>query len=267
MVVAITTFFNMLQVRRDLIYELVRRELRDRHTGQILGTLWVFGQPLLLMLIYAFLFAYVFPARYGTSTNTKDYSACILAGIVPWLAFQDLLMRSSSILVSHANLVKQIVFPIEVLPVKTAIASAAPYLVGLAFVIGYSLWHASFNWFSVTIFWIALCQFVAMTGIAFLLSAIGVFFRDIRDILQVFCTLNLFAQPILYNPYAIPKWLNFVFSINPFSYLIWCWQDALFYNAPDHVASWVILPLGSVLILVLGWSLFQRMQHLFGDIL
>ncbi len=254
-------------LRRELIRELATRELRDRHAGQILGVLWAYGHPLLLMLIYTGLFAYVFPARTGRQGALQDYSACVFAGIVPWLAFQDLLARSPSVLVAHANLVKQIVFPTEVLPIKAAIASAMPYSVGVIFAVAYAGWHGTLSWFTLALPLVIVCQLAAMVGSAFALSACGVFLRDIRDIVTVFCSINLFAQPILYDPFATPKWMGWVFRLNPFSYLTWCWQDALFFGGPAHAAAWIVLPLVSLVVLAGGALLFERSRHWFGDAL
>lgn len=263
----VTAPIRMLYARRELVGELVRRELRDRHAGQVIGVLWAYGHPLILMAIYTMLFAYVFPTRFARDGSVVDFSVNVFAGIVPWLAFQDLLARSPGILVHHANLVKQIVFPTEVLPVKTAIASVLPFSLGLLFAVGYAGWHGTLSWFTLTLPLIVLFQFAAMTGVAFLLSAAGVFLRDLRDIVTVFCSVNLFAQPILYNPFATPEWLNWVFAVNPFSYLTWVWQDALFRGGMVHTAAWFIFPLGSLLILALGWVAFDRTRHAFGDAL
>jgi len=148
---SISTPIRVLYARRELIGALVCRELRDRHTGQILGVLWAYGHPLLLMLIYTVLFAYVFPARFDSNGIMQDYSVNVFAGIVPWLAFQDLLARSPSTLVAHANLARQIVFPTEVLPVKTALASALPYSVGLLFAVGYAGWHGTLSFWETVV--------------------------------------------------------------------------------------------------------------------
>lgn len=258
---------KMLYVRRELIGELVHRELRDRHSGQMLGVLWAYGHPLLLMMIYTALFAYVFPARFTSNGSVLDFSVNVFAGLVPWLAFQDLLSRSPSILVGHSNLVKQIVFPTEVLPVKTAFASVLPYSVGLLFAVGYAGWHGTLSWLSLTLPLLVLCLIAAMVGVAFLLSAMGVFLRDLREIITVFCSVNLFAQPILYNPFSTPNWLNWVFAINPFSYVTWCWQDALYRGSIVHTSAWIIFPLGSFFILAIGWITFERTRHSFGDAL
>lgn len=262
---AVLNPLRSLIARRELIGELISRELRDRHTGQVLGVLWAYGHPLALMLLYMVLFAYVFPARFGEGASISDYSVNVLAGIVPWLAFQDILARSPTIIVGHASLVKQIAFPTEVLPIKTALASAMPYSVGLIFAIGYAWWHGTLSVMALTIPLLVILQLMAMMGTAFLLSALGVYLRDIRDIVSVFTSFNLFAQPILYNPFATPEFLQWVFVPNPFSYLTWCWQDALFHGSFYHPAAWIIFPIGSVLTLVIGWIVFEQTHHHFGD--
>lgn len=256
-----------LLAKRELIADLVWRELRDRHAGQSLGVLWAYGQVLFLVVLYTFLFAYVFPARYQQEGASGDFSVSVLAGIVSWLAFQDILGRASGILVGHANLVKQIVFPTEVLPLKSSIATLLPHSVGLLFAIGYAAWQGTLSWLSLALPFIVFFQFLAMAGVAFLLAAIGVFFRDLRDVVSVLCAVNLFAQPILYNPYATPPWLQWVFAFNPFSYLVWCWQDALFFGSIAHPAAWVVLPIGSTAMLIFGWKVFQNTKQSFGDAL
>jgi len=260
-------FARMLYVRRELITEMVRRQLRDEHMGQAIGVLWAFGQPLVLMFMYAVLFAYVFPARSGSDVSRADYSSSVIAGIVPWLAFQNLMFQAPGILVNQANLVKQIVFPTEVLPVKTALGSALPYCVALVFALGYSAWHGTLSWWTLSVPWLIICQLAAMIGVAFLLSAVGVFMRDLKEFVQVFTTVNLFVQPILYNPFVHIKYLDTLFYFNPFSYLTWCWQDALFRPTAPHPSAWVVFPLCSFGVLVLGWLVFESTRPSFGDAL
>lgn len=267
MVKQMTGFVRMLYIRRELIGGMVRRQLRDEHMGQAVGALWSFGQPLVLMFMYAILFAYVFPARFGKQVSMADYSACVIGGIVPWLAFQQLLFRAPQILVNQANLVKQIVFPTEVLPVKTALASALPYCVALIFAIGYSAWHHDLSWWTLSIPWLIVCQLAAMSGVAFLLAAVGVFMRDLKEFVQIFTSVNLFAQPILFNPFVHIKYLHTLFYFNPFSYLTWCWQDALFSPGQFHHLAWIVFPVCSFLVLVFGVWVFESMRAQFGDAL
>jgi len=264
---AIVAPLKTLFERRELIGELVWFELRDRHAGQILGMAWAFGHPLALMLLYMVLFTYIFPSRFDTGGTGANLSVNILAGIVPWLTFQALLLRAPSIIVEHVSLVKQIVFPIEVLPVKSTLASAIPFSVGLIFAVGYALWHGSLGLMALTIPFLVLLQLMAMIGVAFLLSTAGVIMRDLRDVVTVFCAVNLFAQPILYNPFATPEILQWVFLANPFSYLTWCWQDALFHNSFFHPIAWIVFPALSVLTFVSGLMGFHYARHYFGETL
>jgi lipopolysaccharide transport system permease protein len=110
-------------------------------------------------------------------------------------------------------------------------------------------------------------QLVAMAGMAFILSAGGVFLRDLRDVVAVFASINLFAQPILYNPLATHSWLHWVFIANPFSYVVWCWQDVLYNGHIAHPMAWVVFPIISMATFALGWTMFQRTRHAFGDAL
>jgi len=260
--------FEAIVRHRELVVELVKRELKDRHVGQALGVVWAYGHPLLLMLIYTFLFAYVFPTRVaGGPGGEHDFAVSVLAGVLSWLAFQDVLARATTILVSQASLVKQIVFPVEVLPIKTAIASILPYSLALVFTIAYAALHGTLTVMVFTVPFLIAAQLVAMIGAAFMLAVIGVFFRDLRDLVTVFCSINLFAQPILYNPDALPAVMQWIFLFNPFSYQVWCWQDALYHGHFAHPAAWIVFPFCAAVTLAVGWGLFTRLKHHLGDML
>jgi lipopolysaccharide transport system permease protein len=265
--IGFTSSLSTVYKHRELMLELVRRELRDRHVGQLLGTMWAYGYPLLLVLMYSFLFAYVFPTRTAGGGGQRDFAISVLSGIVSWLAFQDLLARSTTLLSSHASLVKQIVFPIMVLPIKTAIASVLPYSLALLFTIGYAALSGSLTIMILTVPFLIVTQLTAMIGVALMLSALGIFFRDLRDLVTVFCTVNLFAQPILFNPFATPDIMSWVFRLNPFSYQVWCWQDALYFGSFQHPAAWVVFPLCAISSLGIGHVVFSRLRHNFGDAL
>jgi len=154
-----------------------------------------------------------------------------------------------------------------VLPIKTAIASALPYSLALVFTIVYSALHGTLTAMVFTVPFLIAAQLVAMIGVAFMLAVIGVFFRDLRDLVTVFCSINLFAQPILYNPDALPAVMKWVFLFNPFNYQVWCWQDALYHGRFAHPVAWVVFPLGAAATLAVGWALFARLKHHLGDML
>jgi lipopolysaccharide transport system permease protein len=134
---AISHLAGIVRTHRSLLGALVVRDLRDRFAGQTLGLVWTLGHPLVLMVLYAFLFAYVFPARSG-STAASDYAPAIFAGLACWLTAQEVLARSTTVLQAHASLVKQIVFPTELLPLKAALASSVAQIVTVTFAVLYA---------------------------------------------------------------------------------------------------------------------------------
>jgi len=259
---------RIVRANRELVGELVRRDLKDRFAGQMLGTLWAIGHPLLLMLIYVLVFAYVFPARgLGIDGQPVNLSVYILAGLIPWLCFQEVLVRSPSVITGNASLVKQIVFPIEVLPIKIVLAALPAQLVATAFLVVFAAANGSPK-ASFLLFPAALAlQVVCMIGVAFLLAGVGAYVRDIREVITVFCAANLFLQPILYAPGQLPPALGRLLWLNPFSHVVWVYQDVFFFGGFDHPWSWVALAVAAVLLAVWGYRFFRYMKHGFGDVL
>jgi lipopolysaccharide transport system permease protein len=259
---------RLYTAHRYLIWELAKRDLRDRFAGQFLGVLWAVGHPLFLMALYVLLFVYIFPVRVGgSSAIPRDFTLSILAGLIPWLTFQEVLTSSTTVIRNNASLVKQIVFPIEVLPVKAVLAATVAQLVATGFLIVLALVKGALEWSIVL--WPILFgfQLLAMIGTSYLLSAIGVFVRDLKDFIQIFCAANLFLQPILYVPDHLPSTFRAVFYANPFSYMVWCYQDVVFFGAITHPWAWIVYPVGSVGLFYLGFRLFRKMKIGFGDVL
>lgn len=259
---------RVLRNNRDLIVELVRRDLKDRFAGQVLGTLWAVGHPLLLMLLYVAVFAFVFPARgLGVDGKVQDLSVYILAGLIPWLCFQEVLVRSPGVITGNASLVKQIVFPIEVLPIKTVLAATPAQFVATAFLLVFAGINGSLKLSFLLFPLVFAAQVACMAGVAFLLASLGAYVRDVREVLTFFCAANLFLQPILYAPQQLPPALANLLWLNPFSHIVWVYQDVFFFGGFAHPWSWVFFGAASVFALLWGYRLFRRMKHGFGDVL
>jgi lipopolysaccharide transport system permease protein len=264
--------WNVLTRYRALTWELTRREVTDRYNAQLLGPAWAIGHPLLLMGIYVFLFTYVFPHRWPEGTSMpRSFPVYILAGLIPWMTFGEVMSKSSTVIIGSAGLAKQIAFPLEVLPVKTALGAFFGQLVAtcvllLVMLVGGGGWP----WTLVLAPVIFLLQVIAMTGVCYALSAAGVFFRDLKEFVQVFLAAGLFLAPILYLPEMVESvWapLRFVLLVNPFSHMVWCFQDVFYFGHIAHPVSWVTFVSTSLIVWYGGGSLFARLRHLFGDAL
>ncbi len=259
----------LLTRHRRLTLELARREIGERYSGQLFGTFWAIGHPLALMLIYVFVFAFVFRTRVGGTLDMPlNYTSYMLAGLIPWLTFQECMMKSGTVIVSNASLVKQVIFPIEVLPVKGVAATLATQVIFLILLAGYNLWnYRGLLWTYALVPLLFVLQALAMIGASYLLASVGAFFRDVKDFVLVFCSVAFFILPILYLPEAVPRAVRAILYINPFSYMVWCYQDVLYFGRFAHPWAWAAFGGMSLFIFVLGYRVFRKLKVMFGNVL
>ena len=254
---------------RQLTIEMARREVSDRYQGQVLGLGWAILHPVVLLTVYVFIFAYVFKIRVGDAAGTPlNYTIYLVSGLVPWLTFQESLAKSSTVIPGNANLVKQVIFPIEVLPVKGVLASLATQVIFLTGLAIYTL--ATFGYLPWTYAMLPVLmavQALFMVGVAYLVSAISVYFRDIKDVVQVFGLTGVYLIPAFYLPEFVPPLFRPVLYANPVSYLVWCYQDLLFYGRFEHWWAWLALPAISVAAFFVGHRTFTVLRTMFGNVL
>lgn len=260
---------KLLFRQRVLVLALTKRELSEQYAGQVFGNVWSIIHPLFLMLVYVFVFGFVFQTKIGgTYALPYDYTTYILAGLIPWLTLQQNLSKACNAITSNAALVKQVVFPIEVLPVKTVLST----LVWQFIAIGILLVHVIFKYHSLPVSYFLLpfvvfLQLIATLGIALILSSVTVFVRDIKELITLFTTAGIFLLPITYLPAWVPALFKPLLYLNPFSYLIWCYQDVLYYGRIEHSGAWLIFFSGSVLTFMFGSRIFYNLKQLFGNVL
>lgn len=243
------------------------RDLQDAYMGSVLNRWWAVLHPLLIISLYLFVFGFVFQQRMGGNVpSAGDFAIYMLPGLCAWLTVSAALSRSASALVASANLVKQVVFPIELLPARSVLAAHVPMLIGIVIVTIYSIIRfRSVSPLLPLSLIVVLLQAMLLIGIGLFLSALTVFLRDIRDIVQVFASAGIFVTPILYAPAAVPAWFENVMFYNPFSYAVWCLQDIFYHQQITRVDAWVALTLASALALWLGSRFFNRTRQHFGD--
>lgn len=262
-------FYSLLRRHHELIWEMTRREFSDKYAGQAIGILWALGHPLVLMGIYVFVFNFVFKTRMGGNVALPlDYTAYLLSGLIPWMAFQDAMGKSATVIVNNANLVKQVVFPTEILPLKGVIASCVTQSIFFFLMMAYVLIrYKSLPLTYLLIPALFLAQAICMTGVSYIISSLSVYFRDIKDLLQVFCLANIYIMPIFYLPEMVPKIFKPVLYLNPFSYMIWCYQDVLYFGELRHPWAWLVFGIGAVTIFYTGYRVFMRLKVFFGNVL
>jgi lipopolysaccharide transport system permease protein len=250
---------------RGLIQSLVARELKARYRGSVLGFFWSFINPLLLLLIYSFVFKYFLPR---SGEDLPHYEVFMFCGILPWTWFSSSLLEASGVLISGGNLIKKVLFPAEVLPIVTVLANMVHFFLGLPILAGFILYHQiplnlnELAWFPVAI----LVQLVLTLGFALILSALTVHFRDLRDILSNLMTFWFFATPIIYSYLMIkPEVMRFL-NLNPFTHLAITYQEILYFPGPVGHAYWLmVLGAISVVFFLFGYFVFDRLRDTFAE--
>ncbi|MFO0895590.1 MAG: ABC transporter permease [Phycisphaerales bacterium] len=257
---------------RSLLWELTRREVGERFAGSLLGRAWVVAHPVFLMVLYVVVFGWIFPSRMPDQhgNSPRAYAVYILSGLLPWLTCVDLLNRAPMAIRGNAALVKQIVFPVEVLPVRTTLALLPTQLLLLALLLAYMLLGAGTG-VPATVLLVAplmVLQVAFLSGLCAGISAVSVAARDVRELLQLFTTAGLFLVPVLYSPTlfeSFPAILQWVVKLNPFSHLVWCFQDSLWFGSIQHPWSWVVVLVLAPVSWALGARIFWLLRPLFGD--
>jgi ABC-type polysaccharide/polyol phosphate export permease len=250
---------------RQLIQSMVARELKARYRGSVLGFFWSFINPLLLLLVYTFVFRYVLPAR---QPNLDPYSLFLFCGILPWTWFSSSILESSNVLIAGGNLIKKVLFPAEVLPIVNVLANMVHFFLGLPILVGFLIYYraplqvSELVWFPVVV----LVQLVLSLGLALIVSALTVHFRDLKDILSNLVTFWFFATPIIYSMQDAPPIGKLFLDMNPFTHLAVSYQEILFY--PGNFGHWkwlVALGAGSLVLFLAGYYLFDRLRDTFAE--
>jgi ABC-type polysaccharide/polyol phosphate export permease len=250
---------------RGLIQSLVARDLKARYRGSVLGFFWSFVNPLLLLLVYSFVFSTVMK---NTTEGIQPYALFMFCGILPWTWFSASLSEATNSLISGGNLIKKVLFPAEILPIVSVLANMVNFFLGLLILVPGLIYfhklHLSFNllWFPVTV----LVQLVFTLALGLMLSALTVHFRDIRDLLFNILTLWFFATPIIYSWQQdnVRKYKH-LFDLNPFTHLAISYQETLFYGPVGHWKWLLSLGAASVVLFLAGYWLFDRLRDSFAE--
>ena len=251
---------------RGLIQTLVARDLKARYRGSVLGFFWSFINPLLLLLIYSFVFTTVLPGTHPQ--ELEPYALFMFCGILPWTWFSSSLLESSNVLIAGGNLIKKVLFPAEVLPIVTVLANMVHFFLGLPILAAFLIYYrrpldpVELLWFPVII----VVQGVLTTGLSLLLAALTVHFRDLKDILANLLTFWFFATPIIYPMQAAPEGMRTALNLNPMAHLAISYQEVLFYPGPFGHWRWLgVLAVVAVVVFFAGYFVFDRLRDSFAE--
>lgn len=253
---------------RRLISSMVGRDIAARYRGSLGDLVWSVLNPVLLMLTYYFVFGIVLQARFGADPSRSGFALYFLAGMLPWLPFAEAVGRAPSVIVEHRNFVKKLVFPIEILPVNLSVAGLVTQALALAvylvfLVVARGALPPAALWLPVLI----APQFLLTLGLAWFLAALGVYVRDLGQLIGYVLTLWFFLTPICYPETALPAAALPLLAQNPLFVLVRGFRDTLLEGVPPAPSPLAKLWVLAVAVCVAGHAWFYKLRKSFADVI
>jgi homopolymeric O-antigen transport system permease protein len=262
--------FRSAWKHRSLIWQMSKREVIGRYRGSFLGLAWSFFNPLIMLLVYTFVFSVVFKARWGMemSGSKAEFATVLFVGLIMHGLFAECINRAPALILSNANYVKKVVFPLEILPLVALSSALFHSLVSLAVLIVAIIGLNFFvPWTAVLVPLVMFPLLVITVGMAWFLAATGTYIRDIGQITGIITTVMLFLAPVFYPLSAMPEQYRSFLFINPLTLIIEETRQALIFgNMPDW-SAWSIYFGISLLIAWMGFWWFQKTRKGFADVL
>lgn len=258
-----------LRVHRDLMHNLIRREVVGRYRGSVLGLLWSFFNPVLMLATYTFVFSVVFKARWLAGSDSRtEFALVLFAGLMLYNFFAECVTRAPGVILTNTNYVKKVVFPLEVLPVVIMGSAFFHFLVSLFVWLIFYLIFFGLPPPSGVLLVILLFPFILMTlGLSWFLASIGVYLRDVSQVITLATSALMFLSPIFYPITALPEDYRWLLQINPLTFIIEQARDVMIWgNGPD----WSGLALYTLLAAMIAWggfAWFQKTRKGFADVL
>ncbi|MES2531725.1 MAG: ABC transporter permease [Pseudomonadota bacterium] len=256
---------------RQLVLALIQREVVGRYRGSMMGLLWSMLNPLLMLLVYTFVFSVVFKARWPSNSGADQpgqFAAALFVGLIVHGIFAEVVNKAPGLVLANVNYVKRVVFPLEILPIVamgSALFHAAVSAVVL--VVGLLLLRGSIS-STALLFPLVLLPLTLMTmGFAWGLASLGVFLRDVGQIVGTFTAVLLYLSPVFFPISAVPAFLQPWMHLNPLTFVIEQARAVLIFGQPLHWAGWAMYSLASVVVAWLGYAFFQKTRNGFADVL
>jgi ABC-type polysaccharide/polyol phosphate export permease len=247
---------------------MVARDLRARYMGSLMGLFWSVIHPLTQILIYFFVFSVLLKVRVGPEYGGTSFALWMIAGLLPWMFFAEVVNRAPNAVVDQANLVKKMVFPSEIFPVVNLSAAVLNHLVALSLFTGFIL--LSGHGITLNILWV-IPYLVAVgvfgLGVSWMLSSVNVFLRDVGHVTNVFVNVWFYLTPIFYPPSLVPEQIRGLFEMNPMLHVVEGYRVALLGQTAVNVWGYGYLVVVAAGVFVIGATVFRKLKPSFADVL
>jgi len=267
---SLASLFRSLWRNRQIIMQMTRREVVGRYKGSILGLSWSFFNPVLMLTVYTFVFSVVFKARWVADgeESRAQFAIILFAGMIVHGLFAEVLNRAPGLILSNANFVKKVVFPLDTLPVIAMGAALFHSFVSLAVLLGaFALFNGYLCWTAIFIPFVLLPLIIFTLGLAWVLASLGVFLRDVGQTIGIFTTILMFLSPVFYRVNSLPETFRPWLMANPLTFIIEQAREVLIWGHPPDWSGLGIYSLSAIATAWAGYVWFQKTRKGFADVI
>jgi len=254
---------------RELIAQMTQREVIGRYKGSMMGLLWSFLNPVFMLVVYSFVFSVAFKARWsGGDESQAELAVVLFAGMIVHALFAEVLNRAPTIILGNVNYVKKVVFPLEILTVVSLSAALFHALVSLlVLLLAFAMFNGFIHWTTIFAPVVLLPLMILSLGFGWILSSLGVFVRDIGQIIGVLTSALMFLSPVFYPVSALPESVQPWLHLNPLTFIIEQTRDVLIWGRMPDWEGLTLYLIGAGIFAWLGYFWFQKTRKGFADVL
>lgn len=252
--------FKNLYKYRELLKTNVKKEIRGKYKNSFLGVLWSFLNPLLQIIVYAVVFQVIL------KNPKENYAIFLCCGLIPWTFFSSAITRSAFTMIENGNIIKKVYFPREILPISIVTSEAVNFMISTIIILGFVIFgRLGISKYILFYPLVLLAQYILLIAIALIVSSISVYVRDLQHLIGVAMQLLFYATPIVYASETIPENLKWILNLNPMTYIINGYRDIFYNQTMIDVVPILLLIAISIVVCVLGYIIFNKLQKGFAE--
>lgn len=253
---------------REVIRILTWRDFQARFRGSLGGVVWSIIQPLFTMVIYTVVFSTFLKQRFGNSDSPFTFAVYLLCGLLPWTAFSEGLNGSTNLIRNSSNLVKRVVFPLEVLPLNLTFVSIIQQVIGFALLLPLSIAvSGQVSWSLLFVPVILALEILLVAGINWIWTVIAVFIPDLKQLTLLLTSVLMFLTPIFYPKDVVPVRFSWIYQINPIAQLIDMYRSVFMEGRLPAASTVIITGLVCLLVYMVGYVWYMNLKKSFADFL
>jgi len=267
MIKSLARFIRLIYSQKHLIISMAKREVATQYVGSLLGFIWTFINPIVMIFVFWVVFSVGFRVK---PTNDVPFVVWLTAGMAAWFVFADIVNGSAGSVVGNANLIKKTIFPSQILPVVKLASCLITHFIFLLVLLGLIIFQKlPFSLYYLQFLYYMFCMSILALGLGWAVSALNVFIRDVGQIVGVMIQIGFWATPIFWDINIMPAKIQIIFKLNPMFYVVQGYRESFIYFYPFWVHPrqtlyfWIV----TAVLFAIGALVFQRLKPQFADVL